>query len=149
MIVLVCAPAAAQTMPVITACVVRVLAPRHCCSTQAFHKWKPTFLAGRCSVGFLGNRRHRATSAARRLVEFVFSEPLETCRGRLASHQCRMVALGSRRSQWANIYIAWTPESGMGPCQCFRHTVAMWIFMIPQVIWLSRQDRHRAGEWRT
>ena len=126
-----------KTMHVITACVVLVLGTATLLlHDKRFIQWKPTVLLGAAALAFLGSAVIGRRPLARRLLEGVFSEPLD-----LSRQTWLLINLGW--ALWfaalaaANIYIAWNfPESVWVNFKVFGITVAMLIFMIPQVIWL-------------
>jgi len=126
-----------KTMHVITACVVLVLGTATLLlHDKRFIQWKPTVLLGAAALAFLGSAAIGRRPLARRLLEGVFSEPLD-----LSRQTWLLINLGW--ALWfaalavANIYIAWNfPESVWVNFKVFGITVAMLIFMIPQVIWL-------------
>jgi intracellular septation protein len=126
-----------KTMHVATACVVLVLGTATLLlHDKRFIQWKPTVLLGAAALAFLGSTVIGRRPLARRLLEGVFSEPLD-----LSRHTWTLINLGW--ALWfamlaaANIYIAWNfAESVWVNFKVFGITVAMLIFMIPQVIWL-------------
>jgi len=126
-----------KTMHVATTCVVLVLGTATLLlHDKRFIQWKPTVLLGAAALVFLGSSVIGQRPLARRLLEGVFSEPLE-----LSRQTWVLINLGW--TLWfaalaaANIYIAWNfAESVWVNFKVFGITVAMLIFMIPQVIWL-------------
>jgi intracellular septation protein len=127
-----------KTMHVVTAGVVLVLGTATLLlHDKRFIQWKPTILLGAAALAFLGSNVIGRQPLARRMFEGVFSEPVE-----LARHQgiiintlwaCWFAALA-----FANIYIARSfAESVWVNFKVFGITVAMIVFMIPQVIWLN------------
>ena len=91
----------------------------------------------------------RRRPLARRLFEGVFSEPLD-----LSRRTWVLINLGW--ALWfaalaaANIYIAWNfQESVWVNFKVFGITVAMLIFMIPQVIWLHGKTAAATAEGGT
>jgi intracellular septation protein len=103
---------------------------------KRFIQWKPTVLLGAAALAFLGSTVIGQRPLARRLLEGIFSEPLD-----LSGQIWVLINLGW--ALWfaalavANIYIAWNfPESVWVNFKVFGITAAMLIFMIPQVIWL-------------
>ncbi len=78
---------------------------------------------------------------ARRMLEAVFKEPLEISAQHLAPDQLRCGSAGSPLLAVVNIYIARNfGESIWVNFKVFGITVAMLLFMLPQVLWLQRQD---------
>jgi intracellular septation protein len=126
-----------KTMHVATACVVLVLGTATLLlHDKRFIQWKPTVLLGAAAIAFLGSTVIGRRPLARRLFEGVFSEPLDLSRQ-------TWVLINLAWALWfaalaaANIYIAWNfQESVWVNFKVFGITVAMLIFMIPQVIWL-------------
>ena len=127
-----------KTMHVITAGVVLVLGTATLLlHDKRFIQWKPTVLLGAAAIAFLGSTVIGTRPLARRLLEGVFSEPLD-----LSRRTWVLINLGW--ALWlavlavANIYIAWNfPESVWVNFKVFGITVAMLVFMIPQVVWLQ------------
>jgi len=131
-----------KTMHVVTAGVAVVLGG----ATFLFHdvrfiQWKPTVLMGAAAVAFLASNFIGAAPLVRRLLEGVFSEPLE-----LSPHAWRVI--NTLWACWfallaaANIYIArHFAESVWVNFKVFGISVAMIVFMIPQVIWLSGKTK--------
>jgi intracellular septation protein len=106
-----------------------------------FIQWKPTLLLGVTAVVFLGSTVVGKQPLARRMLEGVFSEPLE-----LGRHT--WILINSAWAAWfavlaaANIYIARNfAESVWVNFKVFGITVAMLLFMIPQVIWLNGKTK--------
>jgi intracellular septation protein len=136
-----------KTMHVATACVVLVLGTATLLlHDKRFIQWKPTVLLGAAALAFLGSTVIGQRPLARRLLESVFSEPLD-----LSRHTWTLINLGW--ALWfavlaaANLYIAWNfPESVWVNFKVFGITVAMLIFMIPQVIWLHGKTAAATAE---
>ncbi len=102
-----------------------------------FIQWKPTVLLGLAAAAFLGSAVIGQKPLARRLLEGVFSEPLD-----LRAHQWMLV--NTAWAAWfallamANIYVARNfPEGVWVNFKVFGISLAMMVFMIPQVIWLN------------
>jgi intracellular septation protein len=134
-----------KTMHVVTAGVVLILGTATLLlHDKRFIQWKPTVLLGAAAVAFLGSTVLGRRPLARRLLEGVFSEPLA-----LSPHAWTVI-----NALWAawfavlavlNIYIAHNfAESIWVNFKVFGISIAMLIFMIPQVIWLSgkTQPKH-------
>jgi intracellular septation protein len=136
-----------KTMHVATACVVLVLGTATLLlHDKRFIQWKPTVLLGAAALAFLGSTVIGQRPLARRLLEGVFSEPLD-----LSRHTWTLLNLGW--ALWfavlaaANLYIAWNfPESVWVNFKVFGISVAMLIFMIPQVIWLHGKTAAATAE---
>lgn len=126
-----------KTLHVATAGVVLVLGTATLLlHDKRFIQWKPTVLLGAAALAFLGSTVIGRQPLARRLLEGVFSQTLDLSRQ-------TWVAINLGWALWfaalaaANIYIAWNlPESVWVNFKVFGITIAMLIFMIPQVIWL-------------
>ncbi len=131
-----------KRMHVITACVVLVLGSATLIlHDKRFIQWKPTVLLGAAALAFLGSAVLGKQPLARRMLEGVFSEPLELSRQ-------AWLAINSAWVAWfavlaaANIYIAQNFAEGIWvKFKVFGITIAMLIFMIPQVIWLNGKTR--------
>lgn len=139
-----------KTMHVITAGIALILGS----ATFLFHdtrfiQWKPTVLLGLAAAAFLGSSLIGKQPLARRMLEGVFSEPLELSRQ-------TWLAINTAWACWfallaaANIYIARNfAESVWVNFKVFGITVAMLIFMIPQVIWLNGKTKTAQTEGLT
>jgi intracellular septation protein len=127
-----------KTMHVVTAGVVLILGTATLLlHDKRFIQWKPTVLLGFAAIAFLGSNVLGKQPLVRRLLEGVFSEPLELSRR-------AWLIINSLWACWfallaaANIYIARNfAESVWVNFKVFGITIAMLIFMIPQVIWLN------------
>lgn len=136
-----------KTMHVITAGVVLILGTATLLlHDKRFIQWKPTVLLGAAAVAFLGSNVIGRQPLARRLLEGVFSEPLDL------SRQAWLV-INSAWAAWfaalavANIYIAHNfAESVWVNFKVFGISVAMLLFMIPQVLWLSGKTQPKRAE---
>jgi len=136
-----------KTMHVVTAGVVLVLGTATLLlHDKRFIQWKPTVLLGAAAIAFLGSTVIGKQPLARRMLEGVFSEPLD-----LSQHTWRVV--NSLWACWfallaaANIYIAHNfAESVWVNFKVFGITVAMIVFMIPQVIWLNGKTKSAQAE---
>lgn len=127
-----------KVMHVATAAVALVLGG----ATFLFHdtrfiQWKPTVLLGAAAAAFLGSSVIGKQPLARRMLEGAFHEKLE-----LPAHQWQI--LNSAWALWfallaiANIYIARNFEEAVWVnFKVFGISIAMLVFMIPQVIWLN------------
>jgi intracellular septation protein len=104
---------------------------------KRFIQWKPTILLGFAAVAFLVSTFIGRRPLARRMLESVFDEPLELSRHAWA-------VLNVAWTSWfailaaANIYIAQNfAENIWVNFKVFGITIAMLLFMIPQIIWLQ------------
>jgi intracellular septation protein len=139
-----------KTMHVATAGVVLVLGTATLLlHDKRFIQWKPTVLLGAAALAFLGSTVIGKRPLARRLLEGVFSEPLDLSRQ-------TWVLINFGWALWfaalaaANIYIARNfQESVWVNFKVFGITVAMLIFMIPQVIWLHSKTGTAPAEGKT
>ncbi|HLZ98302.1 MAG TPA: inner membrane-spanning protein YciB [Steroidobacteraceae bacterium] len=126
-----------KTIHVATACVVLILGSATLLlHDKRFIQWKPTILLGALSVAFLGSTSIGRQPLARRLLEGVFSEPLD-----LARRTWLLINFGW--ALWfavlaaANIYIARNFEENIWvDFKVFGISAATLIFMVPQVVWL-------------
>ncbi|HEY3659105.1 MAG TPA: inner membrane-spanning protein YciB [Steroidobacteraceae bacterium] len=113
---------------------------------KRFIQWKPTVLLGLAAVAFLGSGVFGRQPLARRMLESVFSEPLD-----LSRHT--WIVINSLWAAWfgvlaaANIYIAQNFAEGVWvKFKVFGISVAMLIFMLPQVIWLNGKTKTAPAE---
>ena len=131
-----------KTMQVVTAGVALVLgAATLILHDERFIQWKPTILLGAAALAFLGSALLGRQPLARRMLESVFSEPLDISRkGWLAINAawgCWFALLAA-----VNLYVARTFAPGVWVnFKVFGITAAMLAFMIPQVLWLSGRTR--------
>jgi len=127
-----------KTMHAVTAGVVIVLGAATLMLHDArFIQWKPTVLLGCAALVFLGSNFIGRQPLARRMLEGVFSEPVL-----LSAATWRMVntlwAAWFALLAFANIYIAQHFTEGVWvKFKVFGISVAMLLFMIPQVLWLN------------
>ncbi|MGA2189549.1 MAG: inner membrane-spanning protein YciB [Steroidobacteraceae bacterium] len=136
-----------KKMHIVTAVVVLVLGTATLLlHDKRFIQWKPTVLLGFAAAAFLVSTFMGARPLARRLLESVFSEPLD-----LSSHAWSVINLAW--TAWfaalavANIYIARNfAENVWVNFKVFGITAAMLIFMVPQVIWLNGKTRAAQAE---
>lgn len=136
-----------KTMHVVTAGVVLALGTATLVlHDKRFIQWKPTILLGLGAIAFLGSSVIGSQPLARRLWEGVFNEPLNLSRrtwnliNSSWAMWCTMLAL-------ANLYIARNfAESTWVNFKVFGISVAMLIFMIPQVLWLHGKTRSASAE---
>lgn len=136
-----------KTMHVVTAGVVLILGTATLLlHDKRFIQWKPTVLLGAAAVAFLGSAVIGRRPLARRLLEGVFSEPLDLSRP-------AWLVINSTWAAWfaalavANIYIAQNfAESVWVNFKVFGISIAMLVFMIPQVLWLSGKTQPKHAE---
>jgi intracellular septation protein len=108
---------------------------------KRFIQWKPTILMGFAAIAFLVSTFMGARPLARRMMESVFSEPLELSRKAWAVLNLAWAAWFALLAV-ANIYIAQNfAENVWVNFKVFGITIAMLVFMIPQVIWLNSKAR--------
>jgi intracellular septation protein len=136
-----------KLMHVVTAGVVLVLGS----ATLLLHDvrflhWKPTILLAGAAIAFFGSNFIGPQPLARRMLEGVFSEPLD-----VTAQAWRIV--NSLWAAWfallaaANLYIArGFAESIWVNFKVFGISIAMLIFMIPQVIWLNGKTKTATTE---
>ncbi len=131
-----------KTMHVVTAGVVLVLGTATLLlHDKRFIQWKPTVLLGAAAIALLGSNVIGRQPLVRRVLEGVFSEPLD-----LSRHA--WIAINTLWAGWlavlafANIYIARNlAESVWVNFKVFGITAAMMAFMIPQVLWLNGKTK--------
>jgi intracellular septation protein len=131
-----------KTMHIITVAVVLVLGSATLLlHDRRFIQWKPTVLLGLAAAAFLGSMVLGKQPLARRLLEAVFNEPLPV-------PPRTWLLINSLWVGWlallaaANIYVARNfDESVWVNFKVFGITVAMLIFMVPQVLWLSTKTK--------
>ena len=131
-----------KTMHIVTAAVALVLGSATLLlHDRRFIQWKPTILLAVAAAAFLGSMVLGKQPLARRMLEAVFNQPLP-----LAARTWLLI-----NSLWvgwlaflaaANIYIARNfDESIWVNFKVFGITVAMLVFMVPQVLWLSGKTK--------
>jgi intracellular septation protein len=136
-----------KTMHVITVVVVLMLGSATLLlHDRRFIQWKPTVLLALAAAAFLGSTVIGKQPLARRMLEAVFKEPLN-----ISARAWLMI-----NSLWvgwlallavANIYVARNfDESVWVNFKVFGITVAMLIFMVPQVVWLSGKTQAAQSE---
>jgi intracellular septation protein len=131
-----------KTMHVITVAVVLVLGSATLLlHDRRFIQWKPTVLLALAAAAFLGSTFIGKQPLARRMLEAVFKEPLAiSARAWLLINSLWVGWLALLAA--ANIYVARNfDESIWVNFKVFGITVAMLIFMVPQVLWLSGKTR--------
>ena len=131
-----------KTMHIVAAVVVMVLGTATLLlHDRRFIQWKPTVLLSLAAVAFLGSMFIGKQPFARRMLEGVFEQPLQiSSRTWLLINTAWVTwfaALGV-----ANIYVARNfAESVWVNFKVFGITVAMMLFMVPQVLWLSGKTK--------
>jgi intracellular septation protein len=131
-----------RTMHVITAVVAVVLGGATLLLHDArFIQWKPTVLLGVAALAFLGSSVIGRQPLAQRMLEGVFPEPLA-----VSTHT--WLLLNALWAAWfallagLNIYVARNfPENVWVHFKVFGITIAMVVFMIPQVFWLNGKTK--------
>jgi len=113
---------------------------------KRFIQWKPTILMGFAAIAFFVSTFIGARPLARRMMESVFTEPVELSRKAWAALNlawagyCALLAV-------ANIYIAQNfSEDFWVNFKVWGMTVALLVFMIPQVLWLNSKTRPAPSE---
>jgi intracellular septation protein len=132
-----------KTMHVVTVAVLLVLGTATLLlHDKRFIQWKPTVLLGLTGLVFLGSTVIGKQPLARRMLENVFSEPLDISAR-------TWTALNLLWAGWfallavANIYIAHNfDDSVWVNFKVFGLTGAILVFMIPQVFWLNTKIKH-------
>ena len=127
-----------KTMHIITTAVVLVLGSATLLlHDRRFIQWKPTVLLALASAAFLGSMLIGKQPLARRMLEAVFKEPLNiTTRTWLLINSLWVGWLALLAA--ANIYVARNFDENIWVnFKVFGITVAMLVFMVPQVLWLS------------
>jgi intracellular septation protein len=111
-----------------------------------FIQWKPTVLLGIGAVAFLASMLFGKQPLARRMLESAFNEPLDIPRR-------TWLIINSLWVGWlallaaANIYVAWNfTESAWVHFKVYGITIALFIFMVPQVLWLSGKTKAAQSE---
>jgi intracellular septation protein len=106
-----------------------------------FIHWKPTVLLGIGAAAFLGSGFIGKQPLARRMLEGVFEEPVQVARS-------TWLLINSMWAGWlallaaANIYVAWNyAESTWVHFKVYGITIALFVFMLPQVLWLSGKTK--------
>ena len=131
-----------KTMHVVTAIVVVVLGSATLLlHDRRFIQWKPTVLMSLASAAFLGSMFIGTQPLARRMLEAVFKEPLQISARTWLLINSLWVGWFALLA-FANIYVARNfAESVWVNFKVFGITVAMLIFTLPQVLWLSGKTK--------
>jgi intracellular septation protein len=111
-----------------------------------FIQWKPTVLLGIGAAAFLASMLFGKQPLARRMLEAAFNEPLDIPRR-------TWLIINSLWVGWlallaaANLYVAWNfTESAWVHFKVYGITIALFIFMVPQVLWLSGKTKAAQSE---
>jgi len=131
-----------KTMHVITVAVVLVLGAatlwRH---DRSFIQWKPTVLFALAAVAFLGSMVLGKQPLVQRMLGAAFDDTLQISPRAWAAINSLWVAWFALLAA-ANIYIARNfTESAWVHFKVFGITIALFIFMVPQVLWLSGKTK--------
>jgi intracellular septation protein len=127
-----------KTVHVITVVVVLVLGTATLLlHDKRFIQWKPTVLLGLTALAFLGSSVIGRQPLARRMLEGAFSEPIDVTPHAWIVINTLWVAWFSALAV-LNIYVATHfAENIWVKFKVFGLTIAMIVFMVPQVIWLN------------
>jgi intracellular septation protein len=131
-----------KTLHVVTTAVVLILGTATLLlHDKRFIQWKPTVLLALTSVAFLGSSVIGKQPLARRMLEGVFPEPLSVPARTWQAINGIWVAWFALLAV-LNIYIARNfPENVWVNFKVFGITIAMMLFMVPQVLWLNGRTR--------
>jgi intracellular septation protein len=131
-----------KTMHVVTVAVALVLGTATLLlHDKRFIQWKPTVLLALTAVAFLGSTVIGRQPLARRMLEGAFPEPLEISRETWVLINALWVVWFALLAV-ANIYVARNfAESVWVNFKVFGISVAMLLFMIPQVVWLTTKTK--------
>ena len=136
-----------KTMHVVTVAVLLVLGTATLLlHDHRFIQWKPTVLLGLGAVAFLGSMFIGKQPLARRMLEAAFKEPIEIpARSWLLINALWVGWLALLAA--ANIYVARNfAESTWVNFKVFGITLVLFVFMLPQVLWLSGKTKPAAAE---
>ena len=136
-----------KTMHVVTAAVALILGTATLLlHDQRFIQWKPTILLSIAAVAFLGSNFIGKQPLARRMLEGVFDQPVDLSRQGWVVINCAWAAWFALLAV-ANIYVAHNlSESTWVNFKVFGISIAMIVFMVPQVIWLNSRIRPDSRE---
>jgi intracellular septation protein len=131
-----------KTLHVITTAVVLILGTATLLlHDKRFIQWKPTVLLALTSAAFLGSAVIGRQPLARRALEGVFPEPLTVSARTWQAINGIWVAWFALLAV-LNIYIARNyPENVWVNFKVFGISIAMMLFMVPQVLWLNGKTR--------
>ena len=136
-----------KTMHIIT---VAVLLPLGCATLllhdHRFIQWKPTVLLGLGAAAFFCSMFIGKQPLARRMLEAAFPEPIEIpARAWLTINALWVGWLALLAA--ANIYVAWNfAESTWVHFKVYGITLLLFVFMLPQILWLSGKTKAAAPE---
>jgi intracellular septation protein len=136
-----------KVMHVVTTAVVLVLGTATLLlHDRRFIQWKPTVLLGLTSVVFLGSMVIGKQPLVRRMLGSAFNEPLEiSSRSWLVINALWVVWFALLA--FTNIYVARNfPENFWVNFKVIGIPAATFVFMIPQVLWLSSKIKSPASE---
>jgi intracellular septation protein len=112
---------------------------------KRFIQWKPTVLLGLTAAVFLGSTLGKQP-LARRMLESVFSEPLDISARAWTVINLLWVVWFALLAV-ANIYVAHNFDDGVWVnFKVFGLTGAIFVFMIPQVFWLNGRIKHAQSD---
>jgi intracellular septation protein len=131
-----------KTMHIVTVAVVLVLGSATLLlHDRRFIQWKPTVLLGAAAAAFLGSMFIGKQPLARRMLEAAFPEPIQ-----ISVHAWLLI-----NALWVgwlavlagvNIYVAWNfSENTWVNFKLFGLPIALFVFMVPQVLWLSGKTK--------
>jgi len=131
-----------KSVHVITVAVVMVLGTATLwLHDKRFIQWKPTVLLALTAAAFLGSAKIGKEPLARRMLESVFSEPLDISPRTWVLINFLWVGWFALLAA-ANIYIARNfADSVWVNFKVFGISAAMLLFMIPQVFWLNGKTK--------
>ncbi len=136
-----------KTMHIVTSAVVVVLGSATLLlHDRRFIQWKPTVLLALASAAFLGSMFIGKQPLARRMLEAVFKEPLQISARTWLTINMLWVGWFAVLAA-ANIYVARNfAESVWVNFKVFGISIAMLVFMVPQVLWLSGKTKAAPSE---
>jgi intracellular septation protein len=136
-----------KTMHLVTVAVVLVLGSATLLlHDRRFIQWKPTVLLGFGAAVFLGSMFVGKKPLARRMLEGMFEQPVELePRGWLVLNVLWVIWLALLAL--ANLYVAWNfAESTWVNFKLFGISIALFVFILPQVFWLNGKTRLAESE---
>jgi intracellular septation protein len=111
-----------------------------------FIQWKPTVLLGLGAAAFFGSMFIGKQPLARRMLEAAFPEPIEIPARTWQTINALWVAWLALLAA-ANIYVAWNfAESTWVHFKVYGITLLLFVFMLPQILWLSGKTKPAAPE---
>ena len=136
-----------KTMHIVT---VAVLLPLGCATLllhdHRFIQWKPTVLLGIAAAAFFGSMFFGKQPLAQRMLVAAFPEPIEiSSRAWLLINALWVGWLALLAA--ANLYVARNfPENTWVHFKVFGITIALFLFMVPQILWLSGKTKTAVPE---